>query len=80
VKDTKVGFLGEAGSVQFRAEFFNLLNHTNFAVPGSSNLQVFSGAVTETSPFQEAPGPNSGLIQSIVGNPRQIQFALKVIF
>ncbi len=80
VKDTKVGFLGEAGNIQFRAEFFNLLNHTNFAVPGSSSLQIFNGPVTETSPFQEAPGASSGLIQSIVGNPRQIQFALKVIF
>jgi hypothetical protein len=80
VKDTKVGFLGEAGNIQFRAEFFNLLNHTNFAVPGSSNLQIFNGPVTETTPFQEAPSATSGLIQSIVGNPRQIQFALKVIF
>lgn len=27
VQDTMVGLLGEAGSVQFRAEIFNILNH-----------------------------------------------------
>ena len=31
VKDTKVRFLGEAGAVEFRAEFFNVINHENFA-------------------------------------------------
>ena len=35
VKDTAVGFLGEGGKVEFRAEFFNLFNHTNFALPAS---------------------------------------------
>src|ERR1700691_6215579 len=33
VKDTAVGFLGENGKIQFRAEFFNLFNHANFALP-----------------------------------------------
>ena len=80
VKDTKAGFLGEAGDVQFRAEFFNLLNKTNLAVPSSQGLQIFNGPPTETGPFSEAPSGNSGLITSTVGNSRQIQFALKFIF
>lgn len=82
VKDTKAGFLGEAGDVQFRAEFFNLLNKTNFAVPSSQGLQVFNGAPTETSPFQEAPSSSTGLITSTAAGStsRQIQFALKFIF
>jgi hypothetical protein len=80
VKDTKVGFLGEAGSVQFRAEFFNILNRTNFAVPSSQGLQVFNGSVTDTTPFSEAPNASAGLITSTVTNSRQIQFALKILF
>jgi len=33
VKDTKIGFLENVGMVQFRAEFFNVLNHPNSAAP-----------------------------------------------
>jgi hypothetical protein len=80
VKDTKVGFLGEAGSVQFRAEFFNLVNHTNLQVPSSQGLQVFNGSVTDTTPFSEAPNSSAGLITATVTNSRQIQFALKILF
>ena len=32
VKDTAVGFLGESGKVEFRAEFFNIFNHPNFRI------------------------------------------------
>jgi hypothetical protein len=60
--------LKERLNLQFRAEFFNVLNHTNFGVP---NLAVFSG--TNIS-------PTAGAITSIVGNPRQIQLALRVQF
>jgi hypothetical protein len=80
VKDTKLGILGEAGNIEFRAEFFNILNHTNLAVPGTSGLQAFNGSTTDTTPFSEAPNANAGLITSTVGNSRQIQLALKILF
>jgi carboxypeptidase family protein/TonB-dependent receptor-like protein len=77
VKDTKLGFLGEAGSVQFRAEFFNILNHPNFATPSSLN---FNGDPGDLSPFSEKPGKSAGAITSTIQTPRQIQLALRVEF
>lgn len=75
VKDTKVGFLGEAGSVEFRAEVFNLLNHANFYNPG---LNVFSGTGPATG---DVEAPLAGAAQITNAFPsRQIQLALKLIF
>ncbi len=37
-KDTKARFLGEQGSIEFRAEIFNLLNHPNFALPNAGSI------------------------------------------
>jgi hypothetical protein len=54
--------------LQFRAEFFNILNHPNFAAP---NTTVFSGTAYNAS---------VGLITSTATNSRQIQFALKLMF
>ena len=34
VKDTQVGWLGEAGNVEFRAEVFNVTNRANFQMLG----------------------------------------------
>jgi len=70
---------GEAGSVQFRAEFFNLTNSPNFAMP---NGVVFAGAATDLGPFSEAPNSNTGQItQTQAGaTSRQIQLALKIVF
>ena len=48
---------------QFRAEFFNLPNHTNLGGPGA-NISVASAVGRITS----------------AGDPRQIQFGLKVLF
>jgi hypothetical protein len=60
--------LRERANLQFRAEFFNALNHTNL---GSPNATVFSGA---------GLNPSAGLITSLASNPRQIQMALKLTF
>ena len=80
VKDTKLGFLGEGGNLQFRAEFFNILNHTNFTGIGMST-NVFHGNSGDLTPFSEAPSPSAGQItQQLQNNQRQIQFALRLEF
>jgi hypothetical protein len=60
--------LSERYRLQFRSEFFNLLNRVNL---GSPNATVFSGT---------AISPSAGLITSLATTPRQIQFGLKLIF
>jgi Carboxypeptidase regulatory-like domain/TonB dependent receptor len=82
VKDTKVGFLGEAGLVQFRAEFFNFPNHPNFALPQAS---IFPGAAQDLTPFSEPANGNAGQITKVVvpsggTGARNIQFALRIEF
>jgi hypothetical protein len=63
--------LTEASRLEFRADFFNLANHPNFAIP--SAFQVFN-TTTRT------PIAGAGTITSTVGNSRQLQFGLKFIF
>jgi len=92
VKDTSAKWLGEAGKIQFRAEFFNILNHPNFAQPTRA---IFSGSSTTACPITGCPVGTEplltgiGLIQSTAagttavqssGNSRQIQFGLKIAF
>lgn len=57
--------------VQFRAEFFNILNHANFAPP--SQRQIWR---TRNFTLNE----DAGLVTSTVNTARQIQFALKLIW
>ena len=64
-KNTKIS---ERLRLQFRAEFFNVLNHPNFSFP--SNL-VFSGG---------AINPTAGVITATTTTSRQIQFGLKLVF
>ena len=60
--------ISERVNLQFRAEFFNIMNHTNLGTP---NATVFSGTALSAS---------AGLITALATTPRQIQFGLKVVF
>jgi hypothetical protein len=75
-KSWAVKKVSEAFNVQFRAEFFNVLNHANFQVPldfsGGGNAQIFNSDGTSAH--------SGGLEQPQLVLPRDIQFALKVIF
>jgi hypothetical protein len=78
VKNTAAPLLGKQGSVQFRTEIFNILNHTNFGMPASAT--VFNGATSALGAYQQAPLAGVGQITTTATTSRQIQFALKLIF
>jgi hypothetical protein len=74
-KNFPVKRLGKSGALEFRGEFFNVLNHANFAMTDTFR-QVFAGAANG-----EAPLPTAGVITTTGSNrSRQIQFALKLLF
>jgi len=65
--------LFEKQTLQFRAEFFNIFNHTQFDNPNPNSI-----------PYQPAlpniSAPNFGQIVNTSVNPRVIQLALKYVF
>jgi hypothetical protein len=67
--------IAEMHRIEFRAEFFNLPNHPNFAVP--SGLIAFTGVDANGNPVI---APNWGVISSTVTTSRQIQFGVKLMF
>src|SRR5215472_6764427 len=62
--------LSERLNAQFRAEFFNVFNHTNFNTP---NPVVYASATG-------GPSPTAGVITSTSTTSRQIQFGLKLLW
>jgi hypothetical protein len=66
----KTTVITERTKLQFRAEFFNILNRANFGTP---NAVVFTSA----SPV---PSPTAGVITSTATSSRQIQFGLKALW
>ena len=64
----------ERVNLQFRAEFFNILNHPNFAIPSNVESAPNFGAAYKTPDVAQN---NVGLGS---GGPRLIQLALKLIF
>jgi len=67
---TKRTAITERTSLQFRAEFFNILNTANFSTP---NPVVFTAAGTTIS-------PTAGVITATASTSRQIQLGLKLLF
>jgi hypothetical protein len=66
----KVFSFRERINLLFRAEFFNLFNHTNFKTP---NPVVYASA-------SGGPSPTAGVITSTATTSRQIQLGLKLLW
>jgi Carboxypeptidase regulatory-like domain/TonB dependent receptor/TonB-dependent Receptor Plug Domain len=71
-KNHTIKRISESFNVQFRAEFFNILNHANFALPPI--------ALTHTDIFDSSGNrldTTAGVLTSTTTPGREIQFALK---
>ncbi len=70
MKNTRIR---ETVTLQFRVEAFNIFNHPDFDLPNASlfTLSASGGGI---------PNPVAGQITDTVNAPRQIQFALKLLF
>ena len=64
--------IGNNHPLQFRTEFFNLMNHPTFRTPGAGSVQVFTGS----GRFN----PTAWTYTSTATTARQVQFALRLSF
>jgi len=64
--------IGNNHPLQFRTEFFNLLNHPTFRTPAAGSVQVFTGS----GRFN----PTAWTYTSTATTARQVQFALRLSF
>jgi hypothetical protein len=69
----------ESLRVQFRAESYNLFNHTNFYIPGSALSGTLSTPATSTAPAALNNPTGGGQITSTF-EPRIFQFGLKILY
>jgi len=77
-KNNKVAILSENFNIQFRAEFFNILNFTNFAPPSSGKTLLAAAFAPNGASATFTSVTGAGLLTSTQTSSRQIQFALKV--
>ncbi len=73
----KVFPVREGINLQFRGEFYNLLNHTNFGLPTAS---VFTTTAIDPRTGRTAINPSAGRITQTATPARQVQLALKLTF
>jgi outer membrane receptor protein involved in Fe transport len=69
-KNMPVKRISEKFNIQFRAEFFNVINRPNYQAPADTNV-LFN---------PDGTANNTGTLAHIVGDQRDIQFALKFIW
>jgi hypothetical protein len=70
IKNTRIPEISEDFSVEFRAELFNIFNHTDLGFPN------FTAITSATGGYSSA----AGSIISTTETSRQVQFALKFLF
>ena len=70
-KNNHIKRISDSFNIQFRAEFFNVLNHTNFSPPVVNNTLYAANGVAVTT---------AGLITTTSTSSRQLQFALKILW
>src|SRR2546430_11390024 len=82
----------ESTRLQFRSEFFNILNHPNFASPNNAFDGLTTFGIPPSPQFGQStqmlgrslssPVAGAGGFTSIfqIGGPRSVQFALKLLF
>ena len=70
----------EKVGLRFRAEFFNILNHSNFGNPTNSLASSLFGRATQTLATALGSGGANGGFNPLyqIGGPRSIQLALKL--
>ncbi|MFY9854864.1 MAG: TonB-dependent receptor [Terracidiphilus sp.] len=66
----------QRAKVQFRAELYNIFNHTNLYLPGGSG----GGTVSGTDNNASAPTSTGGGQMTGTFEPRIVQFGLKIIY
>lgn len=71
-KNNHVRRISETFNIQFRAEMFNVINHSNFSTPLPASSQVFT--------VNLALIPSAGTLTATSTSSRQMQFALKIIW
>jgi Carboxypeptidase regulatory-like domain len=76
---TRAFAIREKQSLLLRAEFFNLPNHLNPSVPGTSSGGVITTS-TNSGSFSQIQSDISGTNGLTAGDPRIIQLALKYVF
>ena len=74
-KNTKIPVISDVFNVQFRAEFFNILNHTNYLSPGFLNTGGQNNSVYD---FDGSTLPTA--LNQTSTSSRQIQLGMKFVF